>query len=177
MDISKTSVMAAHRLTFERLEPRVFLCSTAAEMIAVGVPASMVTEDGHIREADFQTLSPELQKHIDPHLIQGSLSDGPVDFDKLLGIPTSVSGAREGGSEADSVPRLVSGGQRHRSRSTRRAQPGRTLVNFPTAINNQGTGPGHRHLRSPGHRSHPNRRTDHELAPARRQPGGPPAYL
>ena len=41
----------AHRF-FEPLERRVFLCATAAELIARGVPAEMI-HDGHISRADF----------------------------------------------------------------------------------------------------------------------------
>src|SRR5690348_6584840 len=77
---------------FERLEPRVLLCGTPAEMIAHGVPASMIMSDGHITYSDFQTLPPKVQAHIDPHMVQSQLSEQPIDWEKVMGRPLHMDG-------------------------------------------------------------------------------------
>src|SRR5690242_7564571 len=74
---------------FESLESRVMLCSSPAELAAIGVPSSIIEDDGHIRYADSVNLTPQQQAHINPHLIEAP-SDNPIDFDKILGIPASA---------------------------------------------------------------------------------------
>jgi hypothetical protein len=131
---------------FERLENRTFLCGTPAEAIAAGVPASLFMDDGHIRYTDFVKLAPALQAHLDHHLVQSPLSEHPIDFDKLLGLPLHPEGAptdpARGGGETvtdalpDFFPSLYNGFLIDQT-----SQPGRTLLHFGTQVNNQGAGP------------------------------------
>jgi hypothetical protein len=126
-------------MKFERLEGRLLLHGTAAELIELGVPKEMIHEDGHISHADFMTLTDAQRAHIDPHLVEADVPEGPIDFDALLGIPLSAQG--RGSPEADTFPDwypAVNGS----ITLDQTSQPGRTLVKFPTAINNQGNGPG-----------------------------------
>src|SRR6185369_13070822 len=130
---------------FERLENRTFLCATPTEAIAAGVPASLFMDDGHIRYSDFVKLSPALQAHLDHHLVQSPLSEKPIDFDKLLGLPLHPEGppaADRGGGETitdalpDFFPSLYNGFLIDQT-----SQAGRTLLHFGTQVNNQGAGP------------------------------------
>lgn len=128
---------------FEMLESRVLLCSSPAELAAIGVPASMIQDDGHLTYADFKTLTPAQQAHINPHMVESPLppDNGPVNFDQILGIPAAVS--RADGAPApvmalpDFFPSLNGGFSIDQT-----SQPGRTLVRFGTQMNNMGAGPG-----------------------------------
>jgi hypothetical protein len=110
------------------------------ELLELGVPASMINDDGHIAQADYMTLTDAQRAHIDPHLIEAEIPDGPIDFDQLLGIPLGVSAPESAGAN-DTFPDwfpAVNGS----ITLDQTSQQGRVLVKFPTAINNQGTGPG-----------------------------------
>ena len=141
-----TSTSADHRLvvppslaTFENLEARRLLCGTVPEMLALGIPESMIKEGGYIEYADFLTLPEAQRAHIDPHLVAAPVTDEPINYDEILGIPLSASG--RGSPEAETFPDwypAVNGS----ITLDQTSQPGRTLVKFPTAINNQGSGPG-----------------------------------
>jgi len=133
------------RQSFEHLEPRVLLCGTPTEAIAAGVPASMFMSDGHIRYSDYITLSPKLQAHLDPHLIQSQLSDAPINWDQVLGLPlhpegppTSSTPSTDAITDAypDFFPSLYNGFLIDQTN-----QAGRTLLRFGTQVNNQGLGP------------------------------------
>ena len=126
-------------IKFETLEGRLLLHGTVAELLELGVPKSMIQDDGHILHADFMTLSDAQRAHIDTHLVEGELPDGPINFDEILGIPLSASGRST--PEAETFPDwypAVNGS----ITLDQTSQSGRTLVKFPTAINNQGSGPG-----------------------------------
>jgi hypothetical protein len=141
-----TSPSAGHRLIipsspikFETLEGRLLLHGTLAELIELGVPQSMINDSGHIAYDDFMTLTDAQRAHIDPHLVEADIPDGPINFDEILGIPLSATG--RGNPEADVFPDwypAINGS----ITLDQTSQSGRTLVKFPTAINNQGTGPG-----------------------------------
>jgi hypothetical protein len=138
LHLPKPSGVVSGRSLFEKLEGRMLLCGTVQELIAAGVPASIIHDDGHISRADYQNLSPKLQAHVDPHFLEETY-DAPIDYDKILGVPTDPTG--RGAPEADTFPDwfpAVNGS----ITLDQTSQPGRTLVKFPTAINNQGSGPG-----------------------------------
>ena len=128
----------------EPIERRLLLCGTPAEAIAAGVPASMFMDDGHIKYSDYITLSPTLQAHLDPHLVQSELSEHPIDYDKLLGLPlhpegpptTTDSTSAVTDALPDFFPSLYNGFFIDQT-----SQSGRTLLHFGTQVNNQGAGP------------------------------------
>ena len=126
-------------IKFETLEGRLLLHGTAAELLELGVPKSMIHDDGHISHADFMTLSEAQRAHVDPHVVEGELPDGPIVWDDVLGIPLSATG--RGSPEAETFPDWYPAMNGPISLD-QTSQPGRTLVKFPTAINNQGSGPG-----------------------------------
>ena len=171
MDLAQLRFGFADRLAFETLERRVFLCSTAAELLAAGIPASMVGEDGHIGRTDFQTLSASQQRHVNPHSIDDT-PKGPVDFDRILGIPRNLDGVA---SRRRRAARLL---PFHRRRTVPR--PEHATRSQPDRLRHAGQQPGqrsgHPDLRSPGHRSHP-AGADHELGQPRRQPDRAPGDL
>src|SRR5438128_11885102 len=104
----RSSILSRVVLTyqFEGLEQRTMLCATPAEAIAAGVPESMIMDDGHIKYSDFVTLPPAIQAHLNPHMIQSELSEHPIDYDKLLGLPLYPDGPPANGSPAlsDTLP-------------------------------------------------------------------------
>jgi len=125
---------------FESLESRVMLCSSPAELAAIGVPSSIVQDDGHIRYADFVNLTPEQQAHVNPHLIEAPIDSNPIDFDKILGIPASVRGADAPTVSIalpDFYPQMSGGASMDLT-----SQSGRALLRFGTQVNNMGAGPG-----------------------------------
>ncbi|CAN5508664.1 hypothetical protein BH09PLA1_BH09PLA1_32790 [soil metagenome] len=136
-------------LSVEPLEQRVLMCATVAELVANGVPASMVHDDGHILRSDFETLSAKVQAHVDPHWVEAD--PVVVDYDKLYGKPLFMSEAAaheaqaRGGPNAavdalpDFFPSIPSGDG---PSVTTTLQPGRALMRFGTQVNNQGAGPG-----------------------------------
>lgn len=132
--------IVSNRLVFERLERRVLLHAGHLHVpLELGLPAEIISDDGHIRYSDFVNLSPKLQAQIDPHFIENDISAEPINYDEILGIPLSVSGRDN--PDADTFPDwypAVNGSISVNQTS----QPGRTLIMFPTAINNQGSGPG-----------------------------------
>jgi len=128
---------------FEKLESRVLLCSSPAEMAAIGVPTSMIQGDGHLKYSDFFTLTPQQREHINPHLVEAPLpaDNGPIDFDKILGIPKALSRPEGAPAPVMSFPDFypsLSGG----TSMDLTSQPGRALLHFGTQVNNMGTGPG-----------------------------------
>src|SRR4051794_20620039 len=123
---------------FESLESRVMLCSSPAELAAIGVPASIVEDDGHIRYADFVNLTPEQQAHINPHLIEAPIDSNPIDFDKILGIPANQNNAPTVGIALPDFYPSMSGG----ASMDLTSQSGRALLRFGTQVNNMGAGPG-----------------------------------
>jgi hypothetical protein len=136
--IHRTRDRIVSRAVWERLEGRVLLCATVEQLIEAGIPASMISDSGHISRADYVTLSPDLQRHVDPHFIEETYNE-PIDYDQILGIPTSVSGRDnpEALTYPDWYPAINGSISINQT-----SQPGRTLLWFPTAINNQGSGPG-----------------------------------
>lgn len=94
--------------------------------------------DGHITTAQFDALPAEAQALFSPHLVADAASEGPMDYDKLLGIPTSVTGSATESAETlpDFFPKTNGPITLDQT-----SQPGRTLVRFGTQVNNQGTGP------------------------------------
>lgn len=107
------------------------------------LPAAVMAmfDAGHITQSEFNSLPPEMQAKINPHEVESDLADGPIDFDAILGIPTSVQTGREAdGNEADALPDLfpaLDGG----FSLDQTSQSGRTLLRFGTQVNNQGMGP------------------------------------
>jgi hypothetical protein len=128
---------------FESLESRVLLCSSPAELAAIGVPSSIVQDDGHIKYADFVNLTPQQQAHINPHLVEAPLpaDNAPINFDQILGIPAALSRPEGAPVPVMALPDFfpsVNGG----FSIDQTSQPGRTLVRFGTQMNNMGAGPG-----------------------------------
>jgi len=138
------------RQSFEALERRVMMCSTPAELIAAGIPASIVHDDGHMYRSDFEQLSAKLQAHVDPHWVQDD--PGFIDFDKVLGKPLF-------NSEAEYLAAVAHAGDTPGAAALAEARPdffpqiigtsndtttqtGRNLFRFGTQVNNQGAGPG-----------------------------------
>jgi hypothetical protein len=135
-----SSLLVSSPIKFETLEARLFLHGDGSALLALGVPAEMI-RDGHISHADFMTLTDAQRAQIDPHHVESPLgADGPVDFDALLGLPLSVTAPDAGTNDTfpDWFPSLNGGGISLNQTS----QPGRALIQFPSGIHNQGTGPG-----------------------------------
>ncbi len=138
--LGRSSLLASSPVKFETLEGRLFLHGTVAELLELGVPEALINADGHIARADFATLTPDQQAHVDPHLIEEDMpADGIVDFDKILGLPLSVTAPDAGANDTfpDWYPAIDGSITLDQT-----SQQGRVLVKFPTAIKNQGTGPG-----------------------------------
>ena len=79
VDKCETIARARLLMSLEPLEGRVLMCASLQELVAKGVPSSMIQDGGHILQSDYATLSPELQKHIDPHWVQADAIDPKVD--------------------------------------------------------------------------------------------------
>ena len=138
------------RTRFETLESRVLLCGDPLSHPAPEGEMKAAYEvlarhdadgDGHVTRAQFDAMPADEQARLDPHMIE-EVYDGPIDFDEILGVPlfTDPEAAR-GGPEADALPDwfpAVNGS----ITLDQTSQAGRVLVKFPTAINNQGAGPG-----------------------------------
>jgi hypothetical protein len=137
----RAAVVASFTNRFEPLESRVLLCSSPAELAAIGVPASIVQDDGHIRYSDFVNLTPQQQAHINPHLIESPIGSSPIDFDKILGVPLSATRGQNAPAPVvalpDFFPSIADGPSMDLT-----SQAGRALLRFGTQVNNMGAGPG-----------------------------------
>jgi hypothetical protein len=150
-NLYRAAMAAVTRATprlLETLESRTLLCVSPAsyglldptrnDPSVVALVQQLDTDgDGHLTQQQFQTLSPDVQAQIDPHLVEAD--DAPVDFDKILGLPKYLT-APESTPEAialpDFFPQLDSA-----ITVDQTSQPGRTLLRFGTQVNNQGAGP------------------------------------
>lgn len=131
------------RCVVDALEARRLLCSVAHSMVEdeARLDASVTSlfgSDGHIPRSVFQTLSADVQKQIDLHLIA---DDRPIE-EQFAGqpMPGFAGGVSEGEAAQlvypDFVPRFT--GTPFVSTTY---QPGRALLRFGTQINNEGLGP------------------------------------
>ncbi|MGH7179216.1 MAG: lysyl oxidase family protein [Tepidisphaeraceae bacterium] len=141
----KSLIRSALWLTLERLESRTLLCANPAEMIRNGIPASMLDDVGYIQYSDYVTLSEAQQSHIDPHFIEGGpgIEEGPVDYDRTLGIPTSFGqgdGVQTVEAAVEALPDFFPSLSGTPS-IDQTSQGGRTLLRFGTQANNMGAGP------------------------------------
>ena len=136
---SSLSAVRVHRqigkAVIDTLERRTLMCGESHASVGLmsasqrDLPAAVVAlfdaGSGHITETQYRLLAPEVQVLIDPHEVEDDRSAAPMDYDRILGIPSSVSGVGRT-PEADSLPDFFP--QLDSAISVdQTSQPGRTL--------------------------------------------------